>query len=257
MESDRIHKLRNWTITALFVLACVSPSFLAPASAEPVTSPAAGSLNTIVAQTAAAAQMQTSLHLPTSTITPIPSATLLPTRTPQSPTPTPTYIYAFPTFTRTTPTQPPPTATGSTPATQGFVSSGGSASGVTATLSDKDDRNTRFPKIPEPWDCTVVGKFPPSGTKVAPKSKFVVSWTVKNNGTKIWTGNTIDFIYAAGYRSDERPIQDLRSTVAPGGTITLKVRLTASKFPGNYNTYWSLRVGNTKFCHMKQSFEVK
>ncbi len=105
----------------------------------------------------------------------------------------------------------------------------------------------------------VTGKSPPSGTiiKIKPKESLNISWTIKNNGTKTWTSNTVDFVNTGGFRNNERPIQDLRSTVAPGGTITVKVLITASKFSGTYNVFWTLKVGNTKFCHMKNTFEVE
>lgn len=256
MSGKRIRKVRAWSATVLFLLGCISPSLAVPGSAESVTSPGPGGLSTIVAQTAAAAQTQTVVSLPSSTYTSIPSATLIPTRTPLTPTATPTYIYAFPTFTRLTPTEVPPTSTAPTASTPQLIAIASQVL-ITATLSDEDYRATRFPKVPKEWNCIVTGKTPGRGVMVERKSKFYVSWTIKNTGTKIWTSNTIDFIYTGGYRSNERPIQDLTSTVKPGGTITVRVLLTASRFPGTYNTFWSLRVGNTKFCHMKQTFEIK
>jgi len=248
----RIRRIRNWSATALFLLACISPSFVVPGSTEAVKTHVPGILGTMVAQTAAVAQTQTALSLPTSTYTSIPTGTLFPTRKVLTPTSTPTYIYAFPTFTKLT-----ATPTQATPTLPTILIPVASKDNVTNTLTVDDANATRFPKIPKEWNCTVMGKTPPQGTSVDPKEKFYVSWTIKNTGTRAWTSNTIDFVYTGGFRSDERPIQDLRSTVAPGGSITVKVQLTASKFPGTYNTFWSLRVGNTKFCHMKQTFEVK
>jgi hypothetical protein len=229
-------------VLGLVLYGCIVPFAGTPASGQAETPQSVGVLQTLIVQTAAAAQTQTVAFLPTSTNTSIPSATLFPTRTPLTPTLTPTYIYAFPTFTRTTPTHTPqliPIASKDTAADVG------------------DATVTRLPKIPKEWNCTITGKAPPMGTSVDRKAKFSVSWTIKNTGTKIWTSNTIDFVYTGGFRSDERPIQDLRSTVAPGGSITVKVQLAASKFPGTYNIFWSLKVGKTKFCHMKYTFEVR
>ena len=246
------HRIYTSLVVSLIVFACAIPS-LGAQPAQQVNTLAPGALATIVAGTANAAQTQTIISIPTSTITFSPTATLFPTRTPVTPSPTPTFIIAFTMLTKVTPITETLTPS---PGPISLSSSSSSSKGPTSTLSDEDERATRFPKIPLPWNCIVTSKTPLRGTVIKPKQNFVVSWTVKNNGTKTWTSNTIDFIYTGGYRSTERPIQDLTTTVAPGGSITLKVQLQASKFPGDYNTFWSLRVGNTKFCHMKGSFEI-
>lgn len=242
--------MRNWSATALLLLACISPSLVAPSSTEAIKTQVPGLLGTIVAKTAAAAQSQTIALLPSSTFTFTPTPTFFPTKSAVVPTSTaftPTFIPASVTLTQITPTQ----ATKTSPPLEGPLSSNDN------TVDVGDGTATRFPKIPKEWNCTITGKFPPKGTSVDRKERFFVSWTILNTGTKTWTSNTIDFVYTGGFRSDERPIQDLRSTVAPGGSISVKIQLTAPKFPGTYNTVWSLKVGNTKFCRMKYTFEVK
>jgi hypothetical protein len=78
-----------------------------------------------------------------------------------------------------------------------------------------------------------------------------------NTGTEVWPNTGIDFIYDSGYRTEDRPIQDLWHSVAPGHSIDLKVLLTAPKNPGNYNVIWVLKVGHKVFCSMKNVFLVK
>jgi hypothetical protein len=90
-----------------------------------------------------------------------------------------------------------------------------------------------------------------------PKKEFYVSWIVKNTGTKTWSNNGIDFVFDGGYHTEQRPIQDLPRSVVPGKSIELKVLLIAPERPDTYNVIWSLRVGQTKFCHMKIVFTVK
>jgi hypothetical protein len=130
------------------------------------------------------------------------------------------------------------------------------SSGATNTLTSREEFLTRFPKIPKEWDCRITEKGPPIGTLIRHKSKFYVSWLIVNSGTKTWTPNTIDFVYTGGYRNDEMHIQDLSLTIPPGKSIKMKVLLTGPKTPGTYNVFWSLKVGNTLFCHMKNTFEV-
>ncbi len=251
MRWQRIHKIRIWLIVVLLLLACAAPSLTTPQSMG-TTTLAPAVLDTVVAETVAAAQTQTIVFLPTSTNTFTPSATHFPTHTPITLTSTPTFVIIFTLLTKATSTQETPTS-----AIQVIpISSSSNSSSNGATLSPADERATRFPKTPVPWDCVVTGKGPPRGTLIKPKSSFEITWTVLNNGTRAWTSNTIDFIYTGGFRSNERPIQDLGRTVAAGGSITLVVHLIASKFPGTYNTFWSLRVGNTNFCHMKNTFEI-
>jgi hypothetical protein len=83
-------------IAALFLLlACELPVLSQPVVSEP----APGSIETIVFQTAAAAQTQTAILLPSPTNTP--TFTPLPTNTPtETATPTETFIFILPTSTK-------------------------------------------------------------------------------------------------------------------------------------------------------------
>ena len=83
-------------VTLSVVLACELPSLSVPAISNP--SPAPGSLETIVVATAGAAQTQTALVVPSSTMTSTP--TPVPTYTPtETPTATETVIFDIPTAT--------------------------------------------------------------------------------------------------------------------------------------------------------------
>lgn len=247
MNRKQAHKLITWLFVPIFLMACILPSSTTQLSAPSPQSPVPGMLETIIVQTVAAAQTQTVTHLPsltsthTSTLTP--TSTPIPSITQELFTSTSTFVFVVPTLTQVLFSSPPQS--------QAQV-----VSAPVGTLSERDQRATNYPKIPKEWDCRIVEKSPAEGTLIKQKSSFYIAWTIVNNGTKTWTNNGVDFIYTGGFRHEGKTIQDLRTTIAPGRSITLQVQLTAPKASGTYNVIWSLRVGNKLFCHMKHTFEV-
>ncbi len=206
----------------ILLLACVTPS----AATQPVpTTISNEDLATLIVGTSNAAQIQTASALPT--ITPTATWTRIPSFTPTS---TPTFIYLLPTGT------PVPSYTPIVPV--GHIIVNGTLATVTA-----DSRLTG-----RPWTCVVTGSTPPRDVPVPVGKNFYVTWTVMNTGTELWPNTGIDFIYDTGYRTEERPIQDLWHSVSPGHTINLKVLFTA---------IWILKVGHKVFCRMKIVFLVK
>jgi hypothetical protein len=96
MNIHAVKKLIFLFVVLSVVLACELPVLPVPGLSNP--SPAPGSLETIVAATAGAAQTRTALVVPSSTVTSTP--TRLPTFTPtETPTPTETVIFDIPTAT--------------------------------------------------------------------------------------------------------------------------------------------------------------
>lgn len=216
-------------ILLLVSLACALPSVPTPVVNNPPAD--IGALETIIVQTAGAAQTRTALAIPTST------STSTPTRIPSiTPTPTVTFIYLLPTLT------PIPTIT-----PIGFVPSGGGSVGTQDA--------SKF-KTPQPWSCRVTSTQPPKGTVIEKKLVFTTFWRILNTGTKTWTRTTIDLIYTGGYRHENTRIQDTTETVPPGGTLTVSAKFTAPKTAGDYNSYFTLMVGKQKFCGMVVSFTV-
>ena len=95
MDKFALRKLVLWFVVLLFLLACEIPALSQPAGSNP----APGSIETVIVQTAAAAQTQTAILLPPPSRTP--TATLPPTGTPtESPTPTETFVFILPTSTK-------------------------------------------------------------------------------------------------------------------------------------------------------------
>ncbi len=233
MRKIRMNRVLAWNVLLFLLLSCLIPSPVTPA--VPVANfPSQSEIGTLVAETAAAAVIQTSSALPS--ITPTGTRTRIPSFTPTS---TPTFIYLLPTGT------PAPSYTPLVPV--GHVR----VNGILATFT-ADNRLTG-----RPWTCLVTGSTPPRNVPLPAGKIFYVTWTVMNTGTELWPNTGIDFIYDSGYRTEERPIQDLWHSVSPGHTINLKVLFTAPEKGGSYNSIWILKVGHKVFCSMKIVFLVK
>ncbi len=211
--------------------------FIVACELQPAASVSTPSIEDRIASTAASARQETLTHLPS--VTPTPTSTI--TMTPVFPSATPTATFPFGIF-----VEEPEISVVET-ADESFVITGPTSDPLLGSIKYTD----------ESWACTVVSKSPPKDSTVKPGSNFYVSWTIVNTGIKAWTYNGVDFVYDSGFRHDGGPIQDLSRTVGRGGKITLKVLIITPKKEDLYNVIWSLKVGNTMFCHMKVSFVVK
>lgn len=224
------------SVLMLFLSACALTSTSSPVEVDPLSE-----VGTTIAQTAAVAQTQTASALP-STATPtqarIPVSTLI--AAPLTATP-------FQLFT-STPDYGIPVET---------LDPSFNVTSDTLGISGGNNNNPNNAKFTgEPWTCgirTVV----PRGEVYKPSEEFYAYWTVVNTGTKVWTSNTIDFVFLSGYRQKEQRIQDLSSTIGSGDLVTFKVLFKAPRTPGGYVSIWSLRVGSTPFCSMKIYFDVQ
>ena len=223
----------------LAALACALPGATPPqVNTAPQPASDVKSLETIIVETAGAAQTQTVVALPTSTSTPSPTFT--PSITP---TFTPTFIYLFPSLTPLASYTSPVTVSAEelglvtgTPGTPGI--------GEGFKMTDKE------------WSCIVAGILPPRNTEFRKKTHFDVYWTLFNNGTKTWPYYGVDLVYQGGYRHEGTKVQDFTRTVAPGKTVTVGASFIAPDKPGNYQTFFKLMVGKRLFCGMKFTFVV-
>jgi hypothetical protein len=213
----------------ILIISCDVSTFVAPPQVIPTAAP--GAIDTIVAQTAAAALTQTAALLPP-TLTP--SITPLPSQTPSiTPTPTASFVFRLPTTTKVKTATPIPSSGGSGGSGGG---GGGSASG---------------------FECSLVSRNPDNGASFNPGQSFTESWKLKNTGSEKWASSTVDFIYVSGENMASITGMDLPSTVNPGGTITLSVNMTAPSGAGTHKTTWSLRAGKNQFCSVSLSITVK
>ncbi len=224
------HKLFWLMMTTILVISCDISSLAAPTSL-PAAGP--GAVNTIVAQTAAAAATQTSASLLASgpagstSIAKTANAaatqtaamftpTVTPTVTPyltQTPSDTPTATVTF-VFFLMTPTETP-----------------GAASGHKAL-----------------WSCQILGQVPANNVHFAPNTQFKTTWTVKNTSTTNWVATNINIQFAGGTNLASESAFDTVANVPIGGSEALRISMQAPAEAGTYTSKWTLISGKTDFC---------
>jgi len=243
-------KFLGLTVMLGFSLACISPWAAAP---TPTTFPMANALQTLdssVAETAAVAATQTALLRPP-TLTP--TITRAPSQTPAVATPSPTFLfYLVSTATVDLPIEPTSAALNATAtylSVNNLVDIGGIA--IPAIPTEKYTHENE-------WRCIV--RYHPN-PEVAPNQKFDAYWDVTNTGWDAWTSSTVDFVYKGGLRHDgSTGIQDIRSTVGFGKSISVGAKFVAPRRVGVYNSRYVLRVDatwKTEFCNLKMTVTVK
>ena len=231
-----VRKLSFPFLLIFISLACAVPNVSTP---QPLPTFDPNSMQTAIVETALAAQSQTEVSLPTSTITP--TVTRTPSHTPTS---TPTFIFLLPSFTPIPSITPTPT--------------------ITLTSEPKLDENGEpekkkgdpFAMTGKEWTCSVYGTFPPQNYEFKPKTKFKVEWNVFNSGTKSWPYYGMDMVYSGGFRPEGTKVRDFVVSVPSGGKIGLQATFITPKNPGEYSTYFFITVGKTTFCQMKYTFYV-
>jgi hypothetical protein len=224
----------------LVILGCATPALVTPPPSEsgPV------SIETLIVQTALAAQTQTAiLAPPTATPTPIPSPTKTFTITP---TPTATILFLIATKTNTS----VPTGL--------FAGEDGDGTGSGVGNNGDGDGFVKPTATPSEWACRVLSRRPARGAIVPAGSSFTAIWTVQNTGTKTWPKKGVDVVYESGARLNVgRPYYDIPAGVGPGSTVTISVKMEVPKIPKEYNMRWSLMVGRTQFCSVQFVFESR
>lgn len=252
MRDRYFRRLIAGSVLGLVQLGCIVPFAGTPASGQAETPQSVGVLQTLIVQTAAAAQTQTAtlLSSPASTLKSTTTSTI--TITPTLPTATPTFFYSLYTLT------PIPTETIQVEAAESSTGGSGNSQASSDVSKSEERYENAIRPTGKPWTCAVVGKSPPVGSVVKRNELFYVNWTVLNTGTKTWTNNTIDFVYHSGYQNEGRAKQDMAAiAVPPGGKTSVKVLFKAPKSEGIYSAIWSLKVGRSPFCYMKITFEVE
>ncbi len=106
-------------------------------------------------------------------------------------------------------------------------------------------------------DCKLVWQSPGNGANYLPDQAFTAGWKVSNNGTSTWDVNSVDFVYLGGAKLYDYPLVHLKTSVSPGQSVILSVRMRAPKNSTKYVTYWSMRRGDTFFCRVMLSIYVE
>jgi hypothetical protein len=238
-----VRKILSFSVLIIVSLACALPGISAP-EAAPLPTFDSKSVEIIIAETAAAAQTQTALKLPTATNTP------KPTHTPSlTPTFTPTFLFFLPTLT------PIPTYT--VPVTASPVDTAiPSGDDEEGEEGQKEKRDPRAMTGKE-WTCTVLGTYPPRNFVFGPNVRFNVKWTLFNSGTKDWPYLGVDLVYIGGLRHEGTKIQDFNRSVPSGGEIQVGAVFITPKKAGEYSTFFTLQVGKREFCNMVYYFTVE
>ena len=146
------------------------------------------------------------------------TATPLPAHTPTE-TPTPTFIFLLPTVT------------------------------VLPTMVKPGSSSAQY-------DCQIILQNPKNDSAFSPGAAFDMTWQVANIGKNAWFSSDTDYRYSSGDRIHKASIYDLPSSVLPGGTIDLTVKMKAPAEPGTYKTEWRISVGKNWFCPLKLTIIV-
>ncbi len=103
-----------------------------------------------------------------------------------------------------------------------------------------------------------VSVSPKLGSVLEPGADFDATWTVKNTSGKAWEVTVIDYKYMTGTEMQKyAKAYDLKETVPSGGSVTLRVDMTAPTDPGTYTTNWALVQGSTVLCSLPVKIVVK
>jgi hypothetical protein len=107
------------------------------------------------------------------------------------------------------------------------------------------------------WDCKLNWQSPGDGVKVAPRHEFSTGWKITNTGGLTWSPERVTFTYLSGAQLHHEAVVQLKSGVAPGGSVILTVDMTAPRNRTQYTTYWALRQGDEYFCRVGLTILVK
>lgn len=80
----------------------------------------------------------------------------------------------------------------------------------------------------------------PDNSRISPGTSFIKTWRLQNNGTCTWASD-YDLVFIDGDRMSGPSTVPLGTTVDPGESVDISVRLTSPSTVGEYRGYWALR----------------
>ncbi len=104
--------------------------------------------------------------------------------------------------------------------------------------------------------CVLLSQTPDDGSHYASKANFNTAWKVKNTGSSTWYSDDVDFTYVSGTKLHKKQLYHLLADIPSGEYVTFNVAMTAPKADGTYDTVWSLRRGQSYFCHVDLTIRV-
>ena len=216
MNNQIIRKLIPLFAVVLVQLACELP--VPSPSDSSTTDPV--SIETIIAGTAAAAQTQTALFLPsftnTTEFTSTPLRTATPTRTPS---PTETIFFIIPTLT-------------------------------------KIPTSTKAFELQSVGECKL-DALTPSNPVLDPGTKVDIQWTIRNTSSDTWVDTNVDFVHTGGTDMHKTDAYDLPQSVAPNGSVNLLVPMVSPNNPGSYTTTWIVKTNKNTLCKVSATIIVE
>jgi hypothetical protein len=102
------------------------------------------------------------------------------------------------------------------------------------------------------------------GSRYAPNTPFVKTWTVKNTGSCTWDDGYLVAQISGAFMTQQPGyfIVQQGQTVAPGQTVNISIGMTSPPEDGDYTSYWGLENGQGQFMPVQggsngNSFYVK
>ncbi len=123
-----------------------------------------------------------------------------------------------------------------------FRLGGGTPPTITPTVTGTPP--TPIPTTPPPSSCDraqfIADVNVPDGTTFAPNTVFDKTWRLKNIGTCTWT-TSYQLMFDSGEKMGGPDTAPMPTTVAPGQTVDVTVRLTAPATAGSYRGFWKFK----------------
>jgi len=104
--------------------------------------------------------------------------------------------------------------------------------------------------------CILLSQTPADGSHFTARESFKVAWKVENTGSQTWDKDSVDFAFSSGTKMYKKQLYDLPANIPAGEYVTLNVSMAAPKSEGTYHTVWSLRRGQSRFCHVDLTIRV-
>ncbi|NOT03573.1 MAG: hypothetical protein HOP27_03125, partial [Anaerolineales bacterium] len=91
------------------------------------------------------------------------------------------------------------------------------------------------------WAQFVADVTVPDGTNYAPGTVFDKTWRIKNIGTCAWSNTDVSLIFKSGQQMGAPASSALPTTVNPGQTVDLTLKMTAPSSAGNFFGFYKFK----------------
>jgi hypothetical protein len=105
-------------------------------------------------------------------------------------------------------------------------------------------------------NCQVIA-IEPYNPRLAPRTPFDATWTLKNTGDDLWLDKNVDFRHSGGTDMHRIDAVDLPSSVGADGQVNITVSMVSPREPGTYTSNWVLGTNKKTFCRVSVTVIVK